>query len=121
MHNMGRYRMTRASELNDGNYTYEDAPQQVQDTIEAELVKMVAAMKTADRQPITDGLRVFTNNLDRGVVDLSRLDFEFHHGEKRWVPWFDVILDTDYKGQPTTGKEMQSDDRVATRFQGKKA
>jgi hypothetical protein len=76
---------------------------------------------TADRQLITEGLRVFTNNLDRGTVDLSRADYEWHGPEGRWVLWFDVVLDTDYKGQPTTGREMQSDDRVATRFEGKAA
>lgn len=76
---------------------------------------------TADRQLIVEGLRVFTNNLDRGVIDLSRADYEWHGPEGRWVLWFDVVLDTDYKGQPTTGREMQSDDRVATRFEGKAA
>ena len=76
---------------------------------------------TADRQLIVEGLRVFTNNLDRGTVDLSRASYEWHGPEARWVLWFDVVLDTDYKGQPTTGREMQSDDRVATRFEGRAA
>lgn len=76
---------------------------------------------TADRKPITDGMRVFTNNLDRGVVDLSHAEYEWHGGEERYVLWFDVLLDTSYKGEPMTGRELQSDDRVATRFEGKDA
>jgi hypothetical protein len=78
-------------------------------------------VKTADGVPLADGLRVFTNNLDRGVVDLSRAEFEWHGGENRYVLWFDVQLDTSYKGEPTSGRELQSDDRVATRFEGKQA
>ena len=78
-------------------------------------------VKTADKVPLTNGLRVFTNNLDRGVVDLSRAKFEWHGGENRYVLWFDVVLDTSYKGGPKSGRELQSDDRVATRFEGKKA
>ena len=55
------------------------------------------------------------------MIDLSRASYEWHGPEARWVLWFDVVLDTDYKGQPTTGREMQSDDRVATRFEGRAA
>lgn len=78
---------------------------------------------TADRVEIVDGLRVFTNNLDRGVIDLSRADFEWNASENRYVLWFDVLLDTRYTGEPMTGRELQSDDRVATRhpFSGKSA
>jgi hypothetical protein len=77
---------------------------------------------TADRQPIVDGLRVFTNNLDRGRISLARANFEWHGVERRYVLWFDVVVDTDYKGNPVDGKRcLQSDDRVATRFEGKKA
>lgn len=78
-------------------------------------------VKTADGVVITDGLRVFTNNLDRGVISLARAEFEWHGGENRYVLWFDVVLDTSYKGEPKAGRELQSDDRVATRFEGKKA
>lgn len=76
---------------------------------------------TADRVEIVDGLRVFTNNLDRGVIDLSRADYEWHAGENRYVLWFDVVVDTSYKGEPLQDRVMQSDDRVATRFDGKSA
>ena len=76
---------------------------------------------TADRKPIVNGLRVFTNNLDRGVIDLSRANYEWNGVENRYVLWFDVELDTSYKGEPTSGRELQSDDRVATRFEGKDA
>lgn len=71
---------------------------------------------TVDRVEIVDGLRVYTNNLDQGVIDLSRAEYEWHEGERRYVLWFDVKLDTNYKGEPTTGREMQSDDRVITRL-----
>lgn len=76
---------------------------------------------TADRKPITEGMRVFTNNLDRGTVDLSRATYEWHGPENRWVLWFDVIAEFDYKGNPSTERVMQSHDRVATRFNGKPA
>lgn len=79
------------------------------------------AALTADRQPVIQGLRVFTNNLDRGYIDLSRANWDWNGNEGRYVLWFDVVLDTDYKGNPTTGKELQSDDRVATRFEGRTA
>jgi hypothetical protein len=118
MREINRFKLIRAGEL---NHRYDDAPQEVREAIDKEYDDMVARMKTVDRRPIVDGLRVFTNNLDRGTVDLSRLDFEYNHSEKRWVPWFDVNLDTNYKGRPTTGKELQSDDRVTTRFEGKNA
>ena len=77
------------------------------------------AVHTADGVDIRQGLRVFTNNLDRGTIDLSRANYEWHPVEARYVLWFDVVLDTSYKGEPKTGRELQSDDRVATRFDGK--
>ncbi|WKW87308.1 hypothetical protein SEA_CHARGERPOWER_93 [Mycobacterium phage Chargerpower] len=76
---------------------------------------------TADRREIVPGMRVFTNNLDRGVVDLSRAEFEWHAGENRYHLWFDVLVDTDYRGNTVSRRDMQSDDRVATQFQGKAA
>jgi hypothetical protein len=78
-------------------------------------------IKSADRQVLSQGVRVFTNNLDRGTVDLSDLDYEWHAGEKRWVPWFDVLVDIDYKGNLSADKVLQSDDRVATRYNGRDA
>jgi hypothetical protein len=74
---------------------------------------------TADRKPIVNGLRVFTNNLDAGVVDLSRAEYEWNGSEGRYVLWFDVLVDTSYKGEPTQQRVMQSDDRVATLFEGR--
>ncbi|AIS73854.1 hypothetical protein PBI_POWER_91 [Mycobacterium phage Power] len=78
---------------------------------------------TADRKVIAEGMRVFTNNLDRGTVDLSRAEFEWHAGEDRYVLWFDVLVDHDYRGEPMWPRrpQMQSDDRVTTTFQGKAA
>ena len=77
---------------------------------------------TTDGAQIIPGLRVFTNNLDRGVVDLSRATYDWHEPEQRFQLWFDVVLDFDYKGNAVTGRrDLQSDCRVATRFNGKKA
>lgn len=68
---------------------------------------------TADGVEITHGLRVITNNLDHGTVDLERSVYT--------EGWFDVVLDTEYNGLPTTGRTMQNGERVTTRFQGKNA
>ena len=86
-----------------------------------EFTEGVDVVRTADGVEIRQGLRVFTNNLDRGSIDLSRADFEWNGSEGRYVLWFDVVLDTSYRGVPTTGRELQSDDRVATRFEGRSA
>jgi hypothetical protein len=77
---------------------------------------------TTDGVQIVQGLRVFTNNLDRGTIDLARASFDWHEPEQRWQLWFDVILDHDYKDNPVISQiELQSDCRVATRFDGKDA
>ena len=79
------------------------------------------SVKTANGVVITDGLRVFTNNLDRGKVDLSNAHFEWNGVENRYVLWFYVDVDTKYDGTPLSTRYSQSDDRVATRFGGKAA
>lgn len=82
---------------------------------------------TADGKPIVHGMRVFTNNLDRGVIDLTGeltgrgANYEWHGVEERWVLWFDVLCHENYKGEATNDRVLQSHDRVATRFQGKDA
>ena len=79
---------------------------------------------TVDGKQIVQGLRVFTNNLDRGWIDLSSATYDWHEPEQRWQLWFNVHLDHDYKGNPIAGLdklEMQSDCRVVTRFEGKNA
>ena len=77
---------------------------------------------TTDGKKLVQGLRVFTNNLDRGTVDLSRATYDRHEPEDRWQLWFDVVLDHDYKGNPVDGRrELQSDCRVTTRFDGRDA
>jgi hypothetical protein len=101
-----------------GAKSYAEANDDVRGSIDAALA---APIKSADRVVLSDGMRVFTNNLDRGVVDLSRLDYEWHAGERRFVPWFDVVVDTNYKGEADSGKVLQSDDRVAVRHNGKTA
>lgn len=77
---------------------------------------------TADGVEITHGLRVFTNNLDRGTVDLSgHANWEWYPSEKRYHLWFYVNVDTKYDGTQAKSRYSQSDDRVATRFEGKRA
>jgi len=90
-------------------------------------------VRTADGVQILQGLRVFTNDLDRGVIDLTGelgdgdryrrpANYEWHGPENRWVLWFDVVTEVNYKGEPTNGERcMQSHDRVATRFEGRDA
>lgn len=80
-------------------------------------------VKTADGVLIQNGLRVFTNNLDVGTINLVGAQYEWHAGERRYVLWFDVNCDTDYKGNACDKRELQSDDRVATRnpFNGLRA
>lgn len=78
---------------------------------------------TANGVEIVDGLRVFTNNLDRGTVKLDGAQWEWHGPEGKHHLWFDVMCDTNYKGEtnPEGYRVMQSDDRVATRYDGKTA
>ncbi|AEL17869.1 hypothetical protein TRIXIE_91 [Mycobacterium phage Trixie] len=99
---------------------YEPPNGQYRKAFDPELHRFAA--KTADGKPIGQGMRVFTNNLDRGTVDLSAACFEWHAMENRYVLWFDVWVDTDYRGNTVPTKRVQqSDDRVATRFEGKAA
>lgn len=74
---------------------------------------------TADGVPITDGLRVWTNDLESGVITLDHADFEWHGPEERYVLWFRVIRDD----MPDDRGCLQSDHRVATRhpFSGRTA
>lgn len=77
--------------------------------------------RTADGKPIEHGLRVFTNNLDRGTIDLSRASWSNARDGLKSL-WFDVVLDHDYKGNPVDGRrESQNAERVATRFKGQDA
>lgn len=78
-------------------------------------------VKTANRVPIVEGLRVYTNNLDKGVITLKDAEFEWNSVEGRYVLWFKVILDTKYNGDSIEGWELQSDDRVTTVFEGVRA
>lgn len=76
---------------------------------------------TVDRQRITQGLRVFTNNLDRGAVDLTGASWEWYGSENCYHLWFYVNVDTNYKGETVCQRYSQSDDRVTTRFEGEAA
>lgn len=102
--------------------------------------------KTGDGVLITEGLRVFTNNLDRGVVVADRDEDHCQEPERPaaqmfvrdlrgWFTdhnkgndlvchanhWFTVELDTNYKGEPMKGQAMMDGERMATTFDGKKA
>jgi hypothetical protein len=72
--------------------------------------------KTADGVEIVQGLRVFTNDLDAGYIDLNRgVTWEenqnpSHPNFGTKTPWFYVVLDKDPSGR---GKEM-TPDRVGT-------
>lgn len=76
--------------------------------------------KTADGVLITHGLRVWTNDLEKGSVDLKHpVHWEENQnpghpdfGKKK--PWFRVVLDRNPSGR---GVEM-SPDRVVTRHPG---
>ena len=76
---------------------------------------------TVDRRRITQDLRVFTNNLDRGTVDLTNASWEWHGPENCYHLWFYVNVDTNYKGEKVCQRYLQSDDRVTTQFEGKAA
>jgi len=79
---------------------------------------------TVDGKQIVQGLRVFTNNLDRGWIDLSSATYDWHEPEQRWQLWFDVWIDHTWDGKVVTSqgkREMQSDCRVVTRYDGKEA
>ena len=78
-------------------------------------------VRTADGIVITEDLRVFTNELSTGVIRLAGAEFEWHGGENRYVLWFKVKVDTNYRGEAVDQMLLQSDDRVATRFNGKSA
>lgn len=80
-----------------------------------------ARAHTANRIPIVDGMRVFTNNLDRGTIDLSDAEWEWNGSEGKYHLWFHVNVDINYSGEACHTRYLQSDDRVVTRFEGKVA
>lgn len=102
----GLQRLQDRMAMRRGFESYDIADYVVRASIDRALTKQ---MRTADGQPLTDGMRVWTNDLEAGTVDLSQLDFEWHNNETRWVPWFDVIVESRKRGV------SQSDDRVAVR------
>jgi hypothetical protein len=68
--------------------------------------------KTADGVDIVEGLRVWDNNLNRGVVHLPA---DYLRGD---TEWFEVLVDMDSKGNPKSGWDLMDKTRVATRFDG---
>lgn len=75
--------------------------------------EITTSERTADGKEIVQGLRVFTNNLDRGTIDLSRASWSNGRGDRKSL-WFDVLHDDG-------GRTSQNAERVATRFQGENA
>jgi hypothetical protein len=71
--------------------------------------------RTADGVLITEGLRVWTNDLERGHISLAEAGYETNQNTGDKTLWFHVIR------RPGDRGVLQSSDRVATRFQGKSA
>lgn len=69
---------------------------------------------TADGVKLENGLAVFTNNLDRGTVNLDGAHWEWYPSEGIYHLWFDVNVDTTYDGKAVSRVVSQSEDRVAT-------
>lgn len=64
------------------------------------------------------GLRVFTNNLDRGViVEVSDEGLCGYYCQA----WHTVRLDTSFRGEPVGGTTLMNCDRLTTTWQGKQA
>ena len=74
--------------------------------------------KTADGVKIVDGLRVWTNDLDAGRINMEDVSFEQNENTGEIFMWFRVIRDNRLERGI-----LQSNDRVAVRnpFTGKKA
>lgn len=66
---------------------------------------------TADGAIITEGLRVWTNDLEAGKITLAEAEYEWNASAGRYVLWFNVIRDN----RPGERGVHQSDDRVARR------
>lgn len=82
-----------------------------------EMIDEIARYTTADRYPITNGMRVWTNDLRPGVVNLERASLEHNWNDHTNALWFHVVEDGDPHGRGV----LQSHDRVAKRFNGKEA
>ena len=74
--------------------------------------------KTADGVKIVDGLRVWTNDLETGRINMEDVSFEQNENTGEIFMWFRVIRD--YRMERGV---LQSNDRVAVRnpFDGKTA
>lgn len=77
--------------------------------------ELSGADRTADGVLITEGLRVWTNDLERGHISLAEAGYETNQNTGDKTLWFHVIRRLGDRGV------LQSSDRVATRFQGKPA
>jgi hypothetical protein len=81
-------------------------------------------MFTADGVEIVDGLRVWTNNLDRATVIISdrfRPWAEKNENNGHVEGWFYVVLDSKNGNAGGAGNQIMSESRVATMFEGKRA
>jgi hypothetical protein len=66
---------------------------------------------TADGVEIIEGLRVWTNDLTTGVIDLTEAEYELNHNTGEYTLWFRVKLDAASNDRGV----LQSEDRVATK------
>lgn len=69
-------------------------------------------------EAVVEGLRVFTNNLDSGVI--TKVEGT---GDCGWYcnAWHTVTLDTTFRGEPMTGTASMNCERLATSFEGRAA
>lgn len=81
-----------------------------------EMIDEIATFTTADGYAIVDGMRVWTNDLRTGEIDLEHAHLEHNWNTHTNALWFHVVEDD------TTGRGvLQSHDRVARRFNGRVA
>lgn len=74
--------------------------------------------RTADGVLITEGLRVYTNDMDRGHVVGKAHDGDYGRVDDWW--WY-VVVDIDWRGNPVTKRMSMNGERMATRFEGRPA
>jgi len=74
--------------------------------------------RTDDGVLIVEGLRVWTNNLDRGVIVAKAWDGDHPYP---WQWWWRVWLDTDYNDKPIDRVVQMNGTRMSTKFKGEPA
>lgn len=77
--------------------------------------KLTGDERTADGVAIAEGLRVWTNDGQRGTIALDDAEFETNQNTGEHTLWFRVVRSPGDRGL------WQSSDRVTTRFKGEPA